>query len=196
MDESHRTTRGDPVMSDISARYARLSDDFAATVAAVPADRWSSPSPCETWDARDVVRHVVDTQKMFLGLVGRELGAVPSVDESPAAAWDAARAVVQADLDDPERADTEFDGYFGRTSFARAVDRFVNFDLVVHRWDLARAAGLDERLDPEDVRWAHDNAAAFGDAMRRGNVCGPEVTPPEGADAQTRLLAFLGRRAW
>ncbi len=35
--------------------------------------RWDSPSPCEEWTARDVVGHVVETQGMFLGLVGREL---------------------------------------------------------------------------------------------------------------------------
>lgn len=183
-------------MSDTSERYARLSEDFAGTVAAVPADRWSSASPCEGWDARDVVRHVVDTQGMFLGLVGRELGGIPSVDEDPRAAWDAARAVVQADLDDPRRAGTAFDGFFGRTTFAEAVDRFLCFDLVVHRWDLARATGQDERLDPGDVRWAHGATASFGEHLRGNSVCGPELTPPEGADAQTRFLAFVGRRSW
>ncbi|MGW8528155.1 TIGR03086 family metal-binding protein [Nocardiopsis sp. NPDC055824] len=183
-------------MSDISERYARLSDAFASTVAAVPDDRWTAPSPCEGWTARDVVRHVVDTQGMFLRLVGRDLGDIPSVDADPAAAWDAARAVVRADLDDPELADAGYDGYFGPTTFARSVDQFLSFDLVVHRWDLARAAGLDDRLDPEDVRWAHGNTAAFGDSMRGNGVCGPELTPPEGADAQTRFLAFVGRRTW
>ncbi|MFD3685308.1 TIGR03086 family metal-binding protein [Nocardiopsis sp. NPDC058631] len=183
-------------MSDIRARYARLSDDFAATVAAVPDSRWSAPSPCEGWTALDVVRHVVDTQGMFLRLVGRDLGDIPSVDAAPAAAWDAARAVVQADLDTPELANAAYDGYFGRTTFALSVDRFLSFDLVVHRWDLSRAAGLDERLAPEDVRWAHGNTAVFGDGMRGAGVCGPELTPPEGADAQTRFLAFVGRRAW
>lgn len=183
-------------MSGISARYARLSEDFAATVAGVPFERWSADSPCEGWNARDVVRHVVDTQGMFLGLVGRGLGDLPSVDEAPLAAWTAARAVVQADLDDPDRANTEFDGFFGRTTFAEAVDRFLNFDLVVHRWDLARATGQDERLDPGDVRWAREAAEAFGPQLRGDGVCGTELTPPEGADAQTRFLAFVGRRTW
>lgn len=183
-------------MEDIAARYRRLSDDFAAVIAAVPPERWASPSPCEGWTARDVVGHVVETQDMFLGLVGRGLGDIPAVADDPAAAWDAARTVVLADLEDPVRARTEFDGFFGRTAFADAVDRFLNFDLVVHRWDLARAAGLDERLDPDDVRWAWEAVSGFGPHLRREGVCGAELTPPEGADAQTRLLAHLGRRAW
>ena len=36
----------------------------------------------------------------------------------------------------------------------------------------------------------------FADAMRGPGAFGPELTPPEGADTQTRLLAFLGRQAW
>jgi uncharacterized protein (TIGR03086 family) len=183
-------------MSDIATRYARLSDDFATVVAAVPEYRWSSDSPCEGWTARDVVAHVVDTQGMFLRLVGRDLGDIPPVADDPVAAWDAARGVVQADLDDPDRAGTEFDGFFGRTTFAEAVDRFLNFDLVIHRWDLARATGQDERIDPEDMRWALEATKAFGPHLRRSGVCGPELTPPDGADEQTRFLAFLGRRAW
>ncbi|WP_046470059.1 TIGR03086 family metal-binding protein [Allosalinactinospora lopnorensis] len=183
-------------MTEISERYARLGDGFAAAIAAVPADRWESASPCEGWTARDVVRHVIETQGMFLGLVGRELGPVPPVADDPAAAWDAARKVVQADLDDPVRAGAEFDGLWGRTRFADAVDAFLCFDLVVHRWDLARATGLDERLDPADVRWAAEQTSRFGDGLRRDGVCGPALTPPEGADEQTRLLVFLGRRAW
>ncbi|MFC7331029.1 TIGR03086 family metal-binding protein [Marinactinospora rubrisoli] len=183
-------------MSTVAERYARYAREFAATVAAVPADRWEAASPCEGWTARDVVRHVVETQGMFLGLVGRELGDIPSVDADPAAAWRAAADVVLADLRDPERASAEFEGRLGRMTFEESVERFLCFDLVVHRWDLARAAGLDERLPPEDVRWVRGLTAGFGDALRGERICGPELTPPEGADEQTALLAFLGRRSW
>ncbi len=54
-------------MSDIAERYRRLAGTFEERIAAVPADRWEDPSPCEDWTARDVVRHVVDTQALFLG---------------------------------------------------------------------------------------------------------------------------------
>jgi uncharacterized protein (TIGR03086 family) len=181
-------------MSEISERYRRLSDTFAAKIAAVPDDRWSSPSPCEDWKARDVVSHVVSTQGMFLGFVGQEMGELPSVDDDPAGAWDAARAPIQTRLDDPAAAGEEFDGMLGRTSFESAVDRFLNVDLVVHGWDLARAAGLDDRIDSEDVARVRKGAEAFGDSMRGPRAFGPAVEPPPGADEQDQLLAFLGRK--
>jgi len=182
-------------VSEISERYQRLSDDFAKKIATVPAGSWNAPSPCPEWTARDVVQHVIDTQGMFLGFIGKELGPIPSAREDPGAAWDAARARTQRELDDPDSAGTEFDGFFGRSRYDEAVNRFLCFDLVVHGWDLARAAGLDEHIDPEDIRRVREQAEWFGDSMRSPKAFGPELEAPAGADEQTKLLAFLGRRA-
>ncbi len=181
-------------MSEISQRFARLSDAFGAKVAAVPPERWSNPSPDAGWTARDVVRHMVANQGLFLGLIHEQPDEVPSVDDDPVGAWKGASAQVLHVLEDPQRADAEFDGFFGRSTFAEAVDRFVNFDLVVHTWDLSRATGIDERLDPDDVARVRKQAEGFGEMLRSPQVCGPAVEPPPGADAQTELLAFLGRR--
>jgi uncharacterized protein (TIGR03086 family) len=181
-------------MSDIAARYQRLADDFAATVAAVPPQRWASPSPCEEWTARDVVRHVIDTHGMFLGLVARRLPGGPSVDDDPVGAFASASKAVADDLRDPDRANETFTGFFGETTFAESIDRFISGDLLVHRWDLSTAAGLDVRLDPEEIRRARVHLDGFGDALRGPGVCGPALEPPPGADAQAELIAFMGRR--
>jgi uncharacterized protein (TIGR03086 family) len=180
-------------MTEISERYARLADAFAAKITSVPSDRWAAQSPCEGWTARDVVGHVVSSQGLILGLVGRSLGDIPSADDDPLAAWTAARAVVQRELEDPARATAEFEGSMGKMSFEGAVDRFLCVDLVVHGWDLARAVGLDDHIDPKDVARVRQVAASFGDMMRSPQAFGPEVEAPAGADEQGRLLAFLGR---
>jgi uncharacterized protein (TIGR03086 family) len=170
-----------------------LAGAFADKIAAVPDNAWANPSPCEGWAARDVVNHVIATQGMFLGFVDRELGEIPSADDDPVAAWRAASAVVQAELDDPERAAVEFQGLTGTSTFEAAVNRFLCFDLVVHAWDLSRAAGLDDRMEAADVARVQQQAEEFGDAMRAPQAFGPEVEPPAGADDQQKLLAFLGR---
>ncbi len=181
-------------MTEISDRYRRLADAFARKLAAVPDDRWDSPTPCDEWTVRDVARHVVETQSVFERLVGRDIDGVPPVDDDPGAAWAVASGVVLADLEDASRAEVTFEGYFGTSTFAESVDRFLNFDLLVHGWDLARGAGLDDSIDPADVDWLSAKAEGFGDAMRSPSAFGPEVEAPEGADHGAKLLAFLGRR--
>lgn len=185
-------------METVPARYARLADAFAAKVEAVPDDGWTNPSPCQGWTALDVVRHVVETPSLFLGFVGRPPVESAPIEGDPAAAFAASRRAVQAELDDPERAAAEFDGFTGRTSFAEAIDRFLCFDLLVHRWDLARATGLDEAIDDHDLQRLEEDARffaeSFGDAMRGPQSFGEAVEPAPDADRQARLLSFLGRR--
>ena len=182
-------------MSEVSERYRRLTDAFAAKVAAVPDNGWERATPCDGWTVRDLVRHVIDTQGMFLGFVGLELGDIPSVDEDPVAAWDAARSRMQHALDDPAQATAGFEGFQGRTTLEAAVDRFLCFDQVVHGWDLARATGLDEHIDPDELVRVRAHAEEFGDALRSPQAFGPELEAPNGAGDQAKLLAFLGRRA-
>lgn len=182
-------------MSEIAERYRRLSEAFAAAIAAVPADAWANPTPCEGWTTQDLVGHVVGTQGMFLGFIGREAPPLPDVADDPSGAWAAASSAIQGTLDDPELATETFEGFFGVTSFEDAVDRFLNFDLVVHRWDLTHATGQNDRLDLDDVRRVRAAANHFGDAMRGPQAFGPAVESPAGADEQAELLAFLGRAA-
>lgn len=54
-------------------------------------------------------------------------------------------------------------------------------DLVVHMWDLARAIGADERLDPELVQACRALYALKGELWRASGVLGPPVVPPPGA---------------
>jgi uncharacterized protein (TIGR03086 family) len=183
-------------MSDIADRYDRLAADFATTIDTVPADRWGSPSPCEEWTARDLVAHVVETHGMFEGMVGRELGDIPSVADDPAAAFAAARRVVTGHLRDPDAAGATYESpMLGTTTFAEMIDRFISADLVVHRWDLGTAAGLPITMPADEIARLRANLSGMGDAMRGPGAFGPELEAPEGADEQTRLLAFLGRRA-
>jgi uncharacterized protein (TIGR03086 family) len=182
-------------MSEISDRYRRLSSEFADVIAAVPADRWSSPSPCEDWTALEVVQHVVDTQSLFRGFIGKDPTGAPPAADDPLAAFRTATEVVQADLEDPETASTAFQGFLGETTYEAAIDRFANTDLVVHRWDLAKATGGDEHIDAVDIERVCAVAEGLGETMRSPGAFGPELPVAEDADAQTKMLANLGRRA-
>jgi uncharacterized protein (TIGR03086 family) len=188
-------------MTEISERFARVAAGFAARVAEVPDDAWERPAPCEGWVARDVVRHLVEWLPgpgFLLGAFDVETGPIPSVDEDPAGAWAVVQRTIQAALDDPSVAAHVADcGPPGRLSLEAAVDMTCTPDVLVHTWDLARAAGLDEALDPAEVHrqvQAIDALPpAVDEAMRSSGHFGPRVELAPGADEQSRLLAFNGR---
>jgi len=185
----------------IADRYRRRAAAFTDAAAAVPADRWGDPTPCEEWTTRQLVGHVIDTQGLFAGFVGEEIEPGPSVDDDPVAAWEFVRDQTQAFLDDPEVAGRGYEAFGGATStYARGVDQFLSFDLVVHRWDLAKATGGDTTIPAADVEAMAAAIAVmsekFGDAMRGPGAFGPELHAPDGCDEQTRALAFIGRRDW
>ena len=181
-------------MTEISERYRALASEFTRRVEAVPADAWESPSPCEGWTARDVLRHVIDVHRDLPSWAGLSVTLQEFVDDDPAAAWAEARDTIQELLDDPARAGKEYTGMFGVTTAEATIDRFLCFDLLVHGWDIARATGQDEALPADEVERVHADARSLGDNIRRANVCGPEVEVGADASEQDRMLAFLGRR--
>ncbi|MGH3098937.1 MAG: TIGR03086 family metal-binding protein [Streptosporangiales bacterium] len=180
-------------MTEIASRYRKLAAEFTRHVADVPEEHWEDPSPCAGWTAGDVLRHVHDFHQHLPEYAGLSLDLPTSVDDRPLDAWVEARDAMQALLDDPERAGAEYDGMFGRTSVEQTVDQFVNFDLLIHGWDIARATGQDETLPADEVKQAYEGAVALGDNLRRDGVCGPEVPVSADAPLQDRLLGLLGR---
>jgi uncharacterized protein (TIGR03086 family) len=183
-------------MTDISDRYARLADAFTAKVAAVSEDQWANPSPCEEWTARDIVGHVIDTQGMFLGFVGREMEDHPSVDDDPEGAVRAVTGRIRKDLEDPTLAAETFEGFLGTQRFEEAVDRFLSADLIVHGWDLAKATGQATDIADGDVADLRKMADSFPEeAMRSPGAFGPAVEVADHASEQDKILAHLGRRA-
>lgn len=191
-------------MSAIADRYRRHADAFERKVAAVRSDQWSNQSPCEAWNARDVVDHIVTMHGVMLRPVDRQLSSAPAASEDPVAAFEAARADVQAVLDDPDLAGAECDTPNGRMTVEQQIDEVVSDDLVLHGWDLARATRQDDTMEPEDVErlWSKTTAippelmekyrtpGAFGPGIE---VYGAEVVVAEDAPLQDRLLGVIGR---
>ena len=183
-------------MSDISDRYAKLAEGFTARVQAVPAGdpRWQGRSPCDEWDATAVVGHMLDTHRMFLGFIDEEVPPGPAAEDDPNGAWAHVRDAMHAALADPATAGKEHEGMFGVQRWEESVNRFITPDVLLHTWDLARALGADDALDPAEVHEVFETAKGYpADAMRSNGAFGPEVPIAEDASEQERLLAFTGR---
>ena len=182
-------------MDTTAPQFQAASRSLTALLDGVPHDRWTSPSPCPDWSASDVVRHLVETERDFLTGHGADLGAPPDVDADPAAAWrDHAKRVAEAVADD-DLVTKEFDGFFGRTTVGAAFEQFYVWDVLVHRWDVARAVGADPHLTDDELDRIERGADGFGEALYMEGICRPAPDVPAEADRVARVLGRLGRRA-
>ena len=156
---------------------------------------WDAPSPVADWTARDVVRHLTDWFPGFLAAgAGIELPHGPSVNADPVAAWQVHADGVQALLDDPETAGRKLTNpHIGTLPLDAAIDQFYTSDVFMHTWDLARATGQDDRLDPDFCARLLTGMEQLNEVLRTSGQYGPRVEVPPDADPQTRLLGFIGR---
>ena len=174
-------------------RHRQVAGLFTERVCATRS--WDAPSPVPDWAARDVVRHLTDWFPAFLSSgAGLDLPRGPSVDEDPVAAWQVHCDGVQAVLDDPGTAHRELTNpHIGRLPLATAIDQFYTADVFMHTWDLARATGQDDRLDPGFCAQLLGGMEQMEEVIRSSGQFGPRIEVPAGADTQTRLLGFIGR---
>ncbi|MBD0862949.1 maleylpyruvate isomerase family mycothiol-dependent enzyme [Gordonia sp. zg691] len=177
--------------SPLLTHYVELADGLAGVLDSLPADAWTNDSPCDGWTGRDVVAHIIGTQREFFTGHDVDLGPAPSLDD-PAAAWRAHRDAAAEVLADPAVGDRAFDGHFGPTTIGETLLRFYGFDMIAHRWDVARAGGVAHTFTDAELAEMEAAADSFGDALYSEGVCEKRDVPAD-ADRQTTLLARLGR---
>lgn len=179
----------------VAATWRRVAGAFTARADAVGPTGWGRPSPCEGWVARDIVGHLTEWVPGFLRAgAGTDIPAGPGVGDDPAAAWRHLDAAIQRILDDPEVSTRRFDHpRAGSHALDDAIRTFILGDVLVHTWDLARATGQDETLDPVMVREMLAAIEPIAGTLADSGHYAPPVGVPDGADEQTRLIALTGR---
>ena len=185
-------------MADAIEMYRRSVEGFGQRVTAVGADDWGRSTPCSDWSVRELVRHLVYEElwapPLLAGQTIAEVGDRFEGDilgAEPQAAWKEAAAASLAAAS-PDVCDRTVHLSFGDVPGQEYLGQ-LTADHVIHAWDLARATGGDERLDPELVDFVHGFMAPQADQWRAAGVFGPAVEVPPDADLQTQLLAMTGR---
>jgi len=188
----------DPAVDDTTAdRHRRYAGAFSDRVRGTR--DWTVPAPVVGWTALDVVRHLVEWLPAFLASGSDvRLPPGPSVDDDPVAAWQHQVDAVQAVLDDPATAGRMLSNpHIGEVPLDQAIDRFYISDVFMHTWDLARATGQDDRLDPALCADLLAGMEPIDELLRQSGQYGPKVAVPDDADVQARMLGFIGRDpAW
>jgi uncharacterized protein (TIGR03086 family) len=158
--------------------------------------KWDRRSPCDAWDARGVLEHVIGFHDVLLL---RPLGLKPDRPQDPQVRWrltyeslreafNPARALFEKVVDVPKVGKdpaTRLD--------ARKLVPSLTRDVLVHTWDLARAVGADDRLDPRWCELFYAGLPKDPRALSLSGMFGAPVTVDDEVDVQARLLARLGR---
>jgi uncharacterized protein (TIGR03086 family) len=185
--------------NDVRELHQRATAAFGRHVHAIREDQWGAPTPCSDWDVRQVVNHVVAENRWSPPLLaGRTIAEVGDrfdgdvLGDDGKAAWDDSAAEAVAAVYSDGSMDRVVHLSFGDFP-GREYTMQLFADLLIHGWDLARAIGDDERLDPELVEACATWFAAMEDGYRAGGAVGPRVEVATDADDQDRLLAMFGR---
>ncbi len=190
-------------MTDVVDLHGRSGRRFAALVAGVGPEQWHNGTPCSEWDVRELVHHLLYEQRwvppLFDGLTVEQVGGRFDGDlmGEDTAAWP---GLLASSIDEAHAAVAQ-PGSLERTvhlSFGDVPGREyvmqLTADLAIHAWDLARATGQDDSLDPGVVAlllpWTEANAGL----LTGSGMFGSPIDVGAGAGDDARLLGLLGRR--
>jgi uncharacterized protein (TIGR03086 family) len=179
-------------LADVGDRHLAVCRRFGEAVASANG-KWDSRSPCDEWDARAVLEHVIGFHDVLLL---RPLGLKPdrprggtsrSRGRDPQVRWRLTYDALTEALESGRA--TQLDAYRLMPNLTR--------DVLVHTWDLARAVGADDRLDPEWCELCYAGLPADPQALTASGMFSAPIAVHGEIDVQARLLARLGRDpAW
>jgi len=188
----HRRTPGGVDVSDALTMWREVAAGFDRRLANVGVDEWTAPTCCPEWTVSQLVEHAIGSQRF----VPKALGASGDIDaegDDLVEVWKTVRAAADQAFAAPGAMDRVVTLPFGEMP-AREGLGFPTGDLLVHTWDLARSIGADDRLDAEACTVTYANLAPIDGHIRAPGFFGPKLEPAPDADAQDRLLAFVGRQ--
>jgi uncharacterized protein (TIGR03086 family) len=165
----------------LGERHLAVCRRFGESVRAANG-KWDRRSPCEAWDARGVLEHVIGFHDVLLL---RPLGLKPDRPrDDPQRRWELTYGRLQEAFE-PGRRLFELD--------ARAMTPNLTRDVLVHTWDLARAVGADDRLDPRWCELFYATLPSDPSALSVSGMFDAPVAVGDRIDVQSKLLARLGR---
>ncbi len=181
-------------------RFLLASRGFEHHLRTVAPDGWGAPTPCTEWDVRALVNHMtrgnLNYVALLRGATREEFLARRNADalgDDPVAAFTGSVRTCADAFAEGGALDRVVDYPLGKLTGRQAL-AVRTADSTVHTWDLARALGADETLDPDLVTWIDEDYDTIfaGLALGAGFFAEPPAAAP-GASRQDRLLSRFGR---
>ncbi len=179
-------------MADDMLELYRQASDWTLSKVSGAASQMDRATPCDDWDVRTLLNHMLDTQRYFTGAARGQDVALPSptppdlLGDDPVATFAQSRSELLRAFSEP--------GAVDKSGPALGI---ALADQLLHGWDLAKAtqqaATMPDGLAEAAYGMIHGR---FTDEQRKG-VFKPAVDVPDGASAQDKFLAYTGRDpAW
>jgi uncharacterized protein (TIGR03086 family) len=166
----------------------RSASHWTLNKVAGASDQLDAETPCEGWDVRQLLNHMLETQQYFVRSARGEAASPPAatppeiISTDPVADFRRARAETLSNFGQ--------DGMIEKTGPSLGI---AFSDQLLHGWDIATATGQDSTM-PEGLADAAYELihGQFTEEQRKG-VFKPEIDVGADASAQERLLAYTGR---
>ena len=196
----------------ITERVALASAGFEERLRKVGRDRWMAPTPCGDWNVRQLVNHVTRGNLNYRDLVAGASSAdflrrrdADALGDDALGAFRESVATCLAAFREPGALDRTLDYPLGRIRGAQAL-AVRTTDTTIHTWDLARATGLAEDLDPDLLVWISTRIGSIYAGLPETPVSPitthhffaaptspPATSTPPSTRTQDRLLRLTGR---
>jgi uncharacterized protein (TIGR03086 family) len=184
---------------DLFEQLGQSISEFGTRLRLVHGELWSRRTPCEEWDVRELVNHVVGGARRYTmllhGATADEVVATRNLDhlgDDPIRCFERRADEVSQAFREP--------GALSRTVHHPAGDRSGKellelriTEFAVHAWDLARAIATDEQIDTVLVDEMWKRLSANGTRLEQGGYFDPPTSAVDDASL-TRLLRLTGRR--
>ena len=175
------------VCMDLFEQLDRSISEFGTRLRLVRAEHWTLATPCDEWDVRALVNHVVGGATRYTmllhGATAEEVVATVALDhlgEDPVGSFERQVQEVTHAFGAPGALSRTVHHPAGDLSGQALLELRIT-EFAVHAWDLSRAIGADEQIDHSLVN----------EMWGRLSVAG---TPLEDGESQlARLLHLTGR---
>jgi uncharacterized protein (TIGR03086 family) len=172
---------------DLLDLYQQASD-WTLTKVTGATDKLDAQTPCDEWDVRTLMDHMLETDRYFVGAARGEDVSPPSPQPPQLLGNDP--------VADFEHAQQETLQTFGADGVIEKTGPSLGIafsDQLLHGWDLARATAQDATMPDGLAQAAYDMIhGRFTDEQRKG-LFKPELAVAADATAQDKLLAYTGR---
>lgn len=176
----------------------RVQTAVHGLIGGVAPGQWNAPTPCDDWDVRTLVNHVVTGTVLFDTMLRRTAPPDRTVDhlgDDPAAAFSSAGVSFVDALSGPGVLNETFTTFLGDQTGASIAWMRIN-EYLVHGWDIARATGQSTDVLPEDLAAASlDGVRRRLDSVDRTQMAlfAAAKSAGDAAPVIDRLAAYLGR---